>query len=154
MACDCLAAQLQAIRNHVEQSVELQNWDHVTPMWGHCKNCSDVTMSVLAFQITGNSTVCSNFSPGAHQRKHQSSESLAVVRGIRRWPVDSPHIGPLTRKMFSFDDVIMMRSEAQLTWLGPGVPPARDDTVVTSRKLSWGVVQYKDRLIYVWRFPC
>ena len=28
--------------------------------------------------------------------------------GIYRWPVDSPHKGPKTRKMFPFDDVIMI----------------------------------------------
>ena len=39
-------------------------------------------------------------------RKYQSSASLACVRGIHRWPVVSPHKGPVTRKMF--DDVIMM----------------------------------------------
>ena len=39
--------------------------------------------------------------------KHQSSASLAFVRGIHRWPVNSPHKGPVTRKMFPFDDVIM-----------------------------------------------
>ena len=44
---------------------------------------------------------------GADQRKHQSSASLAFVRGIHRWPVNSPHKGPVTRKTFPFDDVIM-----------------------------------------------
>ena len=29
------------------------------------------------------------------------------VRGIHRWPVNSPHKGPVIRKMFPFDDVIM-----------------------------------------------
>ena len=43
----------------------------------------------------------------ADQRKHQSSASLAFARGIHRWPVNSPHKGPVTRKMFPFDDVIM-----------------------------------------------
>ena len=38
---------------------------------------------------------------------HQSSASLAFVRGIHRWPVNSPHKWPVTRKMFPFDDVIM-----------------------------------------------
>ena len=47
------------------------------------------------------------FIQGADQRKHQNSESLAIVRGIHRWPVNSPHKGPVTRKMFTFDDVIM-----------------------------------------------
>ena len=30
------------------------------------------------------------------------------MKGIHRWPVDSPHKGPITRKMFPFDDVIMV----------------------------------------------
>ena len=32
---------------------------------------------------------------GADQTKHQSSALLASVRGIRQWPVDSPHNGPV-----------------------------------------------------------
>ena len=40
--------------------------------------------------------------------KHQSSASLAIVRGIHRWPVNSPNKWPVTRKMFPFDDVIMI----------------------------------------------
>ena len=41
-------------------------------------------------------------------KKHQSSASLAFVWGIHCWPVNSTHKGPVTRKMFSFDDVIMI----------------------------------------------
>ena len=33
--------------------------------------------------------------------------SLAFVWGIHRWPANSPHKGPVTRKMFPFDDVII-----------------------------------------------
>ena len=44
----------------------------------------------------------------ADQRKHQSSASLAFARGIHWWPVNSPHKGPLTRKRFPFDDIIML----------------------------------------------
>ena len=40
-------------------------------------------------------------------KKHKSSASLAFVRGIHRWPVNSPHKGPVTRKRFPFDDVII-----------------------------------------------
>ena len=36
----------------------------------------------------------------ANQRKHQSSASLAFVRGIHRWPVNSPQKWPVTRKRF------------------------------------------------------
>ena len=30
------------------------------------------------------------------------------MRGIHRWPVNSPHKRPVTRKKFSFDDVVML----------------------------------------------
>ena len=48
---------------------------------------SDVIMSTMATQITG-----------------------VFARGIHRWPVDSPHKGPVTWKMFPFDDIIMSRN--------------------------------------------
>ena len=45
---------------------------------------NDVTMSAMVSQITGILTVCSTVCSGAHQRKHQSSASLAFVTGIHR----------------------------------------------------------------------
>ena len=51
------------------------------------------------------------FIQAAGQRKHQISASLAFVRGIHRWPVNSPHKWPVTRKMFPFDDVTMAKPE-------------------------------------------
>ena len=48
---------------------------------------------------------CSTVCTGDDQRKHQSSAPLAVMGGINHWPVDSPQKGPVTRKMFPFDDV-------------------------------------------------
>ena len=72
---------------------------------------SDVITGTMASQITSRTIVYSTVYSGAGQRKHQSSASLAFVRGIHRWPVNSPYKGPVTRKMFPFDDVIMqMRS--------------------------------------------
>ena len=68
---------------------------------------TDVIMSAMASQITNRTTSCSTVYSGADQRKHQSSASLAFMRGIHRWPVKSPHKGPVTRKTFLFDDVIM-----------------------------------------------
>ena len=55
------------------------------------KHYSDVIMSTIASQITGVSIVCSTICSGTDQRKHQSSSSLAIVRVIHRWSVDSPH---------------------------------------------------------------
>ena len=68
---------------------------------------NDVIMSAMASQITGVSVVCSTVCSDANPRKHQISASLALVRGIHRWPVNSPHKGPVTRKMFPSDNVIM-----------------------------------------------
>ena len=64
-------------------------------------------MGAIAFQITSLAIVYSAFYSGANQRKHQSSTSLAFVRGIHRGPVISLNKCPVTRKMFPFDDVIM-----------------------------------------------
>ena len=66
-------------------------------------------MGAMASQITSLTIVYSTVYSGAdHRRKHQSSASLAFVRGIHRWPGNSSHKWPLTRKMFPFDDVIMV----------------------------------------------
>ena len=64
-------------------------------------------MTTMGSQITSLTVVYSIVYSDADQRKHQSSASLAFVWGIHRWPVNSPHKGPVTRKMFPFDDVIM-----------------------------------------------
>ena len=42
------------------------------------------------------------------RRKYQSSASLALVRGNHQWPVNCPHKGPVTQKMFPFDGVFML----------------------------------------------
>ena len=44
---------------------------------------------------------------GADQRKHQSPASLAFMRGIHRWAVNSPHKVPVTRKIFPVGHVTM-----------------------------------------------
>ena len=64
-------------------------------------------MSLMASQITSLAIVYSPVCSGTDQRKHQSSASLAFVRGNSPGPVNSPHKRPVTRKMLPFDDVIM-----------------------------------------------
>ena len=61
---------------------------------------NDVIMSAMASQITGVSSVYSTICSDEDQRKHQSSASLAFVRGIHRSPFNSPHEEPVTRKCF------------------------------------------------------
>ena len=64
-------------------------------------------MSAMASQITGVSIVYSTICSSTDQRKHRSSASLAFLREINRWLVNSSHKGPVTRKRFPFDDVII-----------------------------------------------
>ena len=73
----------------------------------YLRHYSDVIMDTIASQITSLTIVYSTVYSDADQRKHQSSTSLAIVRGIHRGPVNSSHKWPVTRKMFPFDDVIM-----------------------------------------------
>ena len=92
-----------------------RNFETTRPLqWRH--------YSPMASQITSLTIVYSIVYSGANQRKHQSSASLAFVRGIHRWPVNSSHKGPVTRKIFPFEDVIMtmpMVSTLPLSYL-PG----------------------------------
>ena len=81
---------------------------------------NDVIMGAIASQITGLMIVYSIIYSDADQRKRQSSTSLAFVQGIHRWPVNSPHKWPVTRKMFPFDDVIMYGKQCHammLSWM-------------------------------------
>ena len=89
---------------------------HLRPSWGK-GNCSylifrgktlpnghyndmDIIMSTMASHITSLTIVYSSVYSGADQRKHQSSASLAFVRGIYRSPVNSPHKGQWRGKCF------------------------------------------------------
>ena len=66
----------------------------------------DVIVSTIASQITSLAIVYSTAYSGADQCKHQSSASLTFVRGIHRWPVNSPQKRLVMRKMFPFDKAI------------------------------------------------
>ena len=50
--------------------------------------CDDAIMGAMAFQITSLTIVYSTVYSDADQRKHESSASLAFVRGIQRGPVN------------------------------------------------------------------
>ena len=49
-------------------------------------------------------------------RKTSKLRVTAFVRGIHRWPVNSPHKGPVTRKMLSFDGVIIKSHSSISGW--------------------------------------
>ena len=71
------------------------------------RHYNDVIVGAIASQIISLTIVYSIVYSDANQRKHQSSVSLAFVRGIHRSPVNSLHKWPVTREMFPFDDVIL-----------------------------------------------
>ena len=64
-------------------------------------------MSAMASEITSLTIVYSVVYSGADQIEYQSSASLTLLWGIHRWPVNSPHKGAVTQKLFPFVDVIM-----------------------------------------------
>ena len=63
---------------------------------------SDVLIGAMVSQITSISIVYSTVYSGVDQRKYQSSASTAS-----RWLVNSPHKGPVSRKILPFDDLII-----------------------------------------------
>ena len=117
----CIWTAIEAIMRNMSKRFssihkdDLGTTKHIPRLWIYlvgchacaffCSHYNDVTMSVMEFQIIGVSIVCSAVCSGADQREHQSFASLAFVKGIHRWPVDSPHKGSVTRKMFPFNDV-------------------------------------------------
>ena len=81
---------------------------------GLCMPCANqyhynnVIMNAIVCQITASRFFTQALIQAHIKEKNQSFASLALVRGIHRWPVNSPHKGPVTRKMFPFDDLIMI----------------------------------------------
>ena len=69
----------------------------------HLVHYSDVIISAKASQITRLTNVCSTVYSA------QIKENIKALRHwpLWGWPVNSPHKWPVTRKMFSFDDVTM-----------------------------------------------
>ena len=117
------------------------NWQNVVEVMACCLRASGpqvvhgctlqwrgVIMNLVTSQITSISIVCASIYSGTDQRKHQSSALLDFVRRIYRWSVNSPHKGPVTRKMFPFDDVIMTFVDCSWViykdalWHQPGFP--------------------------------
>ena len=75
-------------------------WWSILPIPCINPHYSDVLKSTMESQTAGGSIVYSSVCSGADQRKQQSSAALVFVRGIHRSPMNSPHKGPVTRKMF------------------------------------------------------
>ena len=110
---------------------------------------NDVIMSPMASQITSLTTGYSTVYSDADQRKkHQSSASLAFVRGIHRGSVNSPHKWPVTRKMCPIDNVIMAANDCvnyPISWwrkggwlvARPGQYEVRTKSRCVNMRLNW-----------------
>ena len=71
-------------------------------------NYNHVIMGAIASQITGFTIVYSTVY-SRRRSKRTSKLSLAFLRGIHRWPINSPHKWPVTRKMLPFDEPPTLR---------------------------------------------
>ena len=107
---NCEAGDLR--RHHIHYDVTVMCQGLFVGIEQSSSHYDDVIMSAIASQITSLTIVYSIVYSDEDQTKHQSSASLAFVRGIHRRPVNSPHKWPVTRKMFPFDDVIMHRQHS------------------------------------------
>ena len=97
---------------------------------------SDVIMDTMASQITGFTIGFLTVYSSAYQRSNPSSASPAFLRGIHRWPGNSPHKGRVTRKMFPFGDVVN-RSLIYAYEIGSGSLLCLQMAVPKSSDISW-----------------
>ena len=122
----------------------MRSFDAALLIWTSCRtgrrlagHYCDVIMGAMASQITSITIVYSTVHLDADQRKHQSSASLAFVPGIHRWPVNSPHKWPVTRKMFPFDDVIMDLRPHDSHVMSPSWEKDGQHGVTVTNKCCW-----------------
>ena len=116
-------------------------------------------MSTMASQTTAVSIVCPTVCFGADKRKYQSSASLASVSGIHRSPVDSLPKGPVTRKIFPIDDVIMCSDSLSSSWPTDAIWQRRSGStfnqvmdwhaVITSASVCLSLCWLSDKLWYL-----
>ena len=106
--------------NHLDKNGQYKAFQSAYKQLHHC---NDVIMGTIASQITSLTIVYSIVYSDTDQRKHQTSASLAFVRGIHPGPVNSPHKWPVTRKMFPFDDVMIVPKQHYVTYRRAANPP-------------------------------
>ena len=107
---------------------------------------NDVIRGAIASQIASLTIVYSIVYSDADQRKHQSSAPPAFVRGIHRSPVNSPHKWPDTRKMFLFDDVIMIFRDWRTKSLA-GILSDNVSLMSTSNQLNPSAISWQSDLM-------
>ena len=104
---------------------------------------NDVIMTTIASQITSLAVVYSTVYSDADKKKPSKLHVTGLCVGNSPWPVNSPHKGPVTRKMFPIDDVIMFH------WIGFAC------VCVSSQRYIMinGVASWTYRTTYAWKIP-
>ena len=82
------------------------------------KYYSDVTMGRWRLKLPASPKCLLNRLFRCRSKKTSKLHVTGLCMGIHRWPVNSPHKWPVTRKMFPFDEVFMnihrvMRANSQ-----------------------------------------
>ena len=112
---------------------------------------SYVKTSTMTSQIISLTIVYSTVYSGT-DKKYRSSTLLTFVREIHRWSVNSLHKGPVMRKMFSFDDVIMYFSmNCRLQFHPAGNLRTADYDMFYEKTLTHQVliVKYRQRVAFM-----
>ena len=94
----------------------------IEAMW--CMHYSDVIKGAIASQITSLPIVYLIVYSGTSQMKISKLRVTGLCAGNSPSPVNSPHKGPVTRKMFPLDDVIMYADQIY------GLPPNRRHVII------------------------
>ena len=92
-----------ALTTHGYFVIEMHNFN----LWSVFFHYNGVIMSEIASQITSLAIVYSTVYSRHRSKETSKRRVTGLLRGIHRWPVNSPHKGPIMRKMFPFDDVII-----------------------------------------------
>ena len=116
------------------------------PSWYSLQWCHNERSSAMASQVTAVPIVCSTVDSGTDQREHQSSASLAFVRGIHRWPVKSPHKRPVMREIFPFDDAVMEQVFSQYSVSG-----IKGVDVIYTMPVTWFLLALHFTVDILWR---
>ena len=97
-------------------------WPYALPSVMHADNhYIDVKMTTMPFQITSLTVVYSIVYSGVDKKKPSKLRVTGHCAVNSPGPVNSPHKGSVTRKMFPFDDVIMITEKKMSTTHIPGV---------------------------------
>ena len=158
-------------------SASRDNSNRTTSAWPSCKTSLQWRhMSVMASRVNGN-LIVSPISSGQQQRKHQSSTFPDLLYGeFRSWlswqrvsnaesyipyhdviiKMFKTNLGAFSIYRCRVTDICIRFPIAKIrrSWHHLILSPHTWKDSLYTETGPWAPSQYKDRLIYVWRFPC